>query len=515
MRNSLCRKIILSLLDCVPRSAREIADNIDESLPTVEAQLIKLASENICEAVNSDEDNQWAVRKDIVTFAELVKTFISNGEKEKCYKEISQFITSKYYLTRINYELVDHLRTRFSLDSIYQTDEEKEGLRRILLASPSALLFALHSETKKFSELRETQQQLTPSDATRQWFAQLLYSEFQTPLLEMLVADMKVLDYGFLHAALQLRAARIRMHVSLATPKGKYVEAAAGGGFTLGQIMDEVRAGQLVSNVDSLAISDEGSAFLHLGDIQTALKYFDKALNGVQESIQKALVLNNKGWAFLALKQYQKAIECFEEGITLDSGCEVAPLRENKRLAEEGLAKAADTHNFNQPTQARFFKDQPVSFEETRLYEFKEVSSKNPVSSIENTADEYAVSFLNREGGRLFWGVRDNDRITVGVTLDDKARNKTRRQVSQKLCKIQPPISVEHWRLQFHAVLDLQGQAIPNLWVIELVVLPPQKKEVFYTDSGDVFVKTEGGKQKLQGPALTEFIQTHLENEKN
>ena len=331
----------------------------------------------------------------------------------------------------------------------------------------------------------------------------------------MLIADMKVLDYGALHAQLQLQVAQETTHVSLATPTEKFVEVFNGGSFSLVRSMEEVKAGQLLSVANPITFSNQGLALIHLGDFQSAIQEFDKALNGIEDSLQKAVILNNKGWAHLILKQYQKAIECFEEGITLDPEGEFAPLRENKRVAEEHLTKAADTHNFNQPTQARFHHGQPVSFEETRFYEFKEVSSKNPVSSIENTADQYAVSFLNREGGRLFWGIRDSDRFTVGVTLDDQARNKTRRQVSQKLCKIQPPISVEHWRMEFHAVHNLRGQAIPNLWVIELAVFPPQEKKVFYTGGGEVFVKTEGGKQKLQGPALTEFIQTHLENDKD
>ena len=511
MENSIGRKIILCLLDCVPKSAQEIADNIVAPLETVEAQLTRLASENICEAVNGDEGNQWAVRKNIDTFAQLLQVFISSDEPSE--DEKSQFVTSVLYLKRIDLELVDFVIERFHLDLVYRTDDEKEGLRRLLLVSPSGVSFALHSDTQIFDELRSNQNQLDSSDSTREWLAQIACSQFQTPLLDMLIADMKVTAYGLLYAVLQLRAAKISTHVSLATPGGKYVEAAAGGSFSLAKALEHLRAGQLVAPVNPIAFAQQGLAFFHLGEFQIALGDFEHAIATLQDSTQRAMVWNNKGLVFLKSKQYQKAIECFEEGITLDSEGKLAPLRENKRLAQERLVHAADAHNFNQPTQARFFLDQPVSFEETRLYEFKEVSSRNPVGAIENTADEYAVSFLNREGGRLFWGIRDSDRITVGVTLDDQARNKTRRQVSQKLCQIQPPISVEHWRLEFHVVHDLRGQAIPNLWVIELVVLPPQEKEVFYTGGGEVFVKTEGGKQKLQGPALTEFILNHREND--
>ena len=53
------------------------------------------------------------------------------------------------------------------------------------------------------------------------------------------------------------------------------------------------------------------------------------------------------------------------------------------------------------PTQ--FILNQPVSVEETRHYEFKEIKGRNPVDTIKNTVDEYVVAFLNSEGGRIYW----------------------------------------------------------------------------------------------------------------
>ena len=121
--------------------------------------------------------------------------------------------------------------------------------------------------------------------------------------------------------------------MGLATLGGRYIEAMAGRSFTLGRAMEELRAGQLVSPVNPMAFSDDGLALLHLGEFQTALENFNKALSAVQAPIQKATVLNYMGWAFLQLKQYQRAIECFEAGIAFDSGNEVPQLRTNKQVA--------------------------------------------------------------------------------------------------------------------------------------------------------------------------------------
>ncbi len=110
-------------------------------------------------------------------------------------------------------------------------------------------------------------------------------------------------------------------------------------------------------------------------------------------------------------------------------------------------------------------------------------------------------------------GIRDNDRIIVGVSLDERQRDEVRRKVSEKLWGIRPPISDEDWTLEFHQVYELQGNSIGDLLVVELVISPQQEKEVFYTNSGELFVKTPGGKQKLLGPQITEFIRSHFQND--
>ena len=513
MENSTGRKILLCLLDCIPKSAQEIADNIGAPLETVEAKLTRLASENICEAVNSDEDNQWAVRKDIETFVQLVQKFISSDEPSE--DEKSQFVTSVFYLKRIDLELVDFIIDRFHLDLVYRTDDEKEVLRRLLLASPSGLRYALHRDTQIFDELQSSRHRFNASDSDRQWFAGILTSEFQTPLVDMLITDMKVPAYGSLYAALQLRVVKISSQISLATLEGKFVEAYGGAYHSLNRAAEGLRAGQSVSPTDPLTFSDLGVALLHLGEIPIALKNFDKALSVLKSPIQKAIVWNNKGLIFLRSQQYQKAIQCFDAGIEFDSEGTIPQLLDNRRVAEEYMACATDADNLDRPTRIRFVQGQPVPVEETLFYEFKEIkgNSNNPVSPITNTADEYAVAFLNGKGGRIFWGIRNSDRITVGVPLDEPQRDEIRTQVSQKLWSIRPPIVDEDWHFEFHNVYDLQGQTIENLWVIELVIAPSRERSVFYTNSGELFVKTDGGKQKLLGPQVTEFVRDHFRNE--
>jgi hypothetical protein len=139
----------------------------------------------------------------------------------------------------------------------------------------------------------------------------------------------------------------------------------------------------------------------------------------------------------------------------------------------------------------------PVQFEESRHAEFKEVTGKNPVESIKNTADEYAVAFLNREGGKIYWGVRDGDRTVVGVSLNHSQRDALRRVVTEKLAQVTPPIPVSDFRFELHPVRDAAGQVITDLYVCELDVPRGRADELYATGGNEVFVKTDGGKRKL------------------
>ena len=514
MDNNLIRKkIVLSLLDSEPKSADEIAAKIGESLTTVEDQLTALISENICEKVSQDEIDQYVVRKDIETFAQLVKAFLS--DKEEHEEEIKQFITSDYYFTRINNELVDYVLRRFYISWVYQTDAEKQPIGRTLLASPSALFFALHDDMTSFRESQAGWDPSNSSTKSRDRLTRALRGSFETSLTEMLLADTRAHTYGCLLDKLQIRIAKIEMQVSLATVHEKYVEAigkqAVGRRKAANDLTEDLRPGQWFTYVDPIDGSDDGLAFLHLGEFRVAIDSFDYAFKEMQDPDQKAIVLNNKGLTFLRLQQYQKAIECFKKGIAFDSEDKFSELRYNKQLAEEYLVHATDADNLTEPTQIRFVQNQPVPFEETRFYEFKEIAGGNAIRSVSDTSDIYAVAFLNyKEGGRIFWGIRNKDRITIGVSLNEQQRDQLRVKVSEKLGAIQPSI-VGHWQLELHPVYDLHGEMVEDLWIIELLVPPPQRKEVFYTGKGELHVKTEGGKKKLLGPAMTVFIRRHFQ----
>ena len=122
-----------------------------------------------------------------------------------------------------------------------------------------------------------------------------------------------------------------------------------------------------------------------------------------------------------------------------------------------------------QPLLRQFMLGELLGADETRHLEFKEVKGSNPVGAIKNKADEYAVAFLNADGGRIRWGVENASRGVVGVRLSSQERDELRRQVMVKLTAIAPFVPPSKYRLELRAIANPHD--VPDLCVVELAAL--------------------------------------------
>lgn len=165
--------------------------------------------------------------------------------------------------------------------------------------------------------------------------------------------------------------------------------------------------------------------------------------------------------------------------------------------------------NSSTPWPPPFVLNQPVALEEDSHTEFKEVTSGNPVSTIIDTVEEYAVAFLNGSGGRILWGIRDQDRSVVGVSLDAPARDRIRKDVASKFRHLQPAVDPTRFHLAFHPVAGAHGRG--ELYVVELFISDVPDADPFYTHKGELFVRMNGVKQKLKGPPLTAWIRSRIQ----
>lgn len=156
----------------------------------------------------------------------------------------------------------------------------------------------------------------------------------------------------------------------------------------------------------------------------------------------------------------------------------------------------------------KFTLNERIPCEETQRLEFKEVTSKNPVRTITDTVEDYIVAFLNGEGGRILWGIRDEGAEVIGVLLNAAARDEVRKAVAAKIHAIQPAVDPSRYHLDFHRITGIEVH--PELCIVEVSVAHIPAGDPYYNHSGDAFVRLNGVKQKLVGPSLTAWIKTRL-----
>ena len=208
-----------------------------------------------------------------------------------------------------------------------------------------------------------------------------------------------------------------------------------------------------------------------------------------------------------ALGDFNRLITEFGSKKALAEGMDINPstLRKIERffLALPALSIAA-LPQFEEPMVLH----QTIQHDEDREHEFKEISLSNrdPVKSIASIADEYAVAFLNSRGGRILWGITDKTHAVVGVKLNLTQRDELRRRLFDKFANVRPAVDLTAFSVNFHPVLD--GPAsIEDCFVVRVDVPKGTLGRLYFTGSNGTFVRVDGVKQRLSGPAIQEWIE--------
>ena len=184
----------------------------------------------------------------------------------------------------------------------------------------------------------------------------------------------------------------------------------------------------------------------------------------------------------------------FAESIQLG----IASLRKIAKYFEE---LPDDFEHKNELTDYEFVNGEHVSgIEEDLVHEFKEIRGNNPISTIQKKLVEYAVAFLNSEGGSVFWGISD-DGIVKGIPLSVAERDKLRLTISNGINSIEPKLDPTQVTLRFH---DVRNYA--DTFVVEVIFPKSRATRLYFNSSGDTWVRLDGCNQKLKGPALQDYI---------
>ena len=159
----------------------------------------------------------------------------------------------------------------------------------------------------------------------------------------------------------------------------------------------------------------------------------------------------------------------------------------------------------------KYVLDTEVEDIENRNIEYKEIKGNNPCKSIVDVSEIYINAFLNSRVTRigvLKWGITD-DGIVKGVLLSKKDRDIIDRKLSERLGQMTPYVSADILEIVYENIMD--GQTIAqDLYVIEIIVKPWTSDILFSTSKGDVYIKTEGGKQKLDAQGIQNELKSRL-----
>lgn len=146
------------------------------------------------------------------------------------------------------------------------------------------------------------------------------------------------------------------------------------------------------------------------------------------------------------------------------------------------------------PRRRQFVLNQPAEEDEGFHTEYKEVK----VNNIANEAYEFAVAFRNGEGGSVYFGIGDKDKIVIGMNLTYAQRDEIKQKIENKLHSIQPPLKpYKDYSMDFHEVIDKQGNEILNLFVFEVEVKRGLGEE-YKTAGGKLFQKTYSGRKLIK-----------------
>jgi hypothetical protein len=160
----------------------------------------------------------------------------------------------------------------------------------------------------------------------------------------------------------------------------------------------------------------------------------------------------------------------------------------------------SELEHINFMKKYNFTEGELCSLEEDLNHEFKEVKGNNPAKSIQNSADEYILAFLNSSGGSIFWGICDNG-VIKSLRLDLTQKDQIRKVVNSKINTIEPSIDPTQIAVNFHKVSNAE-----NGYVLEINIPKSNSVGLFFNSSGNTWVRVNGCKQKLQGVAQQEYI---------
>lgn len=138
--------------------------------------------------------------------------------------------------------------------------------------------------------------------------------------------------------------------------------------------------------------------------------------------------------------------------------------------------------------------------EEGETLEFKTVESGNPSRAIAKQLPKYLIAFLNSQGGRIMFGVSDSG-VVEGVSLKREDRDQLYKSITDVVSTISPPISQSSLIVSLRPIIR-SGHELEDLFVVEISIPSGRPTEMYFTSSGDTWVRNGTTSSSLKGHSL-------------
>ena len=224
--------------------------------------------------------------------------------------------------------------------------------------------------------------------------------------------------------------------------------------------------------------------------------------------LNKSLELDNK-----ILEKKNKPFETSTNVLTLNSDKNVPSSLENKSLEtnlkndnndktfEKSLNKASKCSSDHKVASSleeliSFVYESHLPFLENEELEFKNYSFPFQQGHC-NRIKKTVCAFLNTNGGRIYFGVRDEDQCVLGIQLNDNKKIKSfNDSICNTLLLITPEIFRDQYCIKYLPIYD-RSVKIPDLYIVKLIIKRGNPNELYFTNERLSYYRRNGKNSKF------------------
>lgn len=193
----------------------------------------------------------------------------------------------------------------------------------------------------------------------------------------------------------------------------------------------------------------------------------------------------------------------------------------NSKKNQKEFVSSSSSHEINKILkEPSYFHSQNPKEKEILLKDYKSFELSSNIPFLENTEIEYKnfgfpfqhghfntikktlCAFLNTDGGRLYFGIRDEDQSVVGLKLSDQKKVIFYNSIKNVLELIIPPPSVDDFSVSFIPIFSNSNGGkylIDGLYIVKVIIKRGKINDLYFTNDR-LSYKRRNGKNMLLSP---------------